>query len=463
MTEKKAYTVTDLGGGDGGKGGVVHKLCALRRPHTVIKVGGAQGSHGVTTSKGEKFNFSHFGCGTFGGSRTFISDRFVVSPVGLLNEAQALRYEQGISDPLALLALDGRALLSTPFHGIASRLKELARGENARGIVGVGIGEAFFDAELVPDLAIRAKDLKRPDLRERLRAARDRKLCDLAIVLEMDFLPQDEKEVQVQIDRIRDDNFFEWTVEEFQRMARTVNIVDDDYFRREVLSRDGVVVIESSHGILTDRFHGFHPHTTRLRTLPEITSWSLLAENGWDGEVVKLGVTRAYQIRHGAGPMVVDDKAMAEALLPEEVGKADRYRGKVRVGPLDFVALRYAQNVCGGVGAFDAIAMTWFDSPMRSGVWKVCDRYDGATDPRHFTPAGEIMVRRGQDNDQLWHQESLGRALNGCTPVVNEFVLPSGRSEQDVIALASEVVGEKLGTPLRMIAFGPTESDKVCF
>ena len=66
MTEKKAYTVTDLGGGDGGKGGVVHKLCSLRKPHTVIKVGGAQGHHGVTTSRGEQFAFSQFGCGTFG-------------------------------------------------------------------------------------------------------------------------------------------------------------------------------------------------------------------------------------------------------------------------------------------------------------------------------------------------------------------------------------------------------------
>ncbi len=463
MTEKKAYTVTDLGGGDGGKGGVVHKLCALRKPHTVIKVGGAQGSHGVTTSRGERFNFSQFGCGTFDGARTFVSDRFVLSPIGLLNEAHALRYEHGVGDPLSRIAIDSRALLSTPFHGIASRLKELARKENPRGIVGVGIGEAYYDSLHYPELAIRAGDVRRSDLRDRLAAVRKRKLEDLALVFEMRFMIEDAELVEEEIGLIRNDDFFEWTLEEFRRFAKEARIVDEDYLRREVFSRDGVVVVESSHGVLTDRFHGFHPHTTRLRTLPEITSWSLLRENGWDGEVVKLGVTRAYQIRHGAGPFVIDDPKMAEALLPEEVGKPNRYRGKVRVGPLDFVSLRYAQNVCGGPGAFDAMAMTWFDSPMRRGVWEVCDRYDGATDSRYFTPEGNIVVRRGEDNDQLWHQEALGKVLQGVRPVISRHELPRGQTQEGAIALAREVIAEKLGIPLRMLAFGPIEFEKAIF
>ena len=55
MKEKKVFTITDLGGGDGGKGGVVHKVCAVKKAHTVLKVGGAQGSHGVRTTNGESF------------------------------------------------------------------------------------------------------------------------------------------------------------------------------------------------------------------------------------------------------------------------------------------------------------------------------------------------------------------------------------------------------------------------
>ena len=52
---KKVFIVTDLGGGDGGKGGVVHKICTETKAHTVVKVGGAQGSHGVHTIRGENF------------------------------------------------------------------------------------------------------------------------------------------------------------------------------------------------------------------------------------------------------------------------------------------------------------------------------------------------------------------------------------------------------------------------
>ena len=135
MTEK-IYVVTDLGPGDGGKGGVVHKISTMMRAHTVIKVGGAQGSHGVRTFAGNNFAFSQWGCGTFEGIKTHISQRMVISPEGLLNEADALRYEHGIHDVFGLLTVDQRALCATPYHGIASRLREMARGKNPRGTIG---------------------------------------------------------------------------------------------------------------------------------------------------------------------------------------------------------------------------------------------------------------------------------------------------------------------------------------
>jgi len=53
MSTERIIVVFDLGPGDGGKGGIVHKLSCHHRAHTVIKVGGAQGSHGVSTTKQE--------------------------------------------------------------------------------------------------------------------------------------------------------------------------------------------------------------------------------------------------------------------------------------------------------------------------------------------------------------------------------------------------------------------------
>lgn len=154
MTDK-IIIVTDEGPGDGGKGGVVHKIATMMNAHTVIKVGGTQGSHGVKTSDGFSYAFSLWGCGTFEEIRTHISSRMIVSPVVLMNEADAIRYGGfGIYDPFSLLTIDKEALCSTPYHGIASRLKELALRDNPRGTIGTGAGEAYRYALQYPEFIL---------------------------------------------------------------------------------------------------------------------------------------------------------------------------------------------------------------------------------------------------------------------------------------------------------------------
>ena len=462
MATKKAYIVTDLGFGDGGKGSVVHKIVTHAKPHTIIKVGGAQGSHGVSYSGGRKFSFSQFGCGTFEGVRTHLSNKFVVSPVGLMNEADALE-EFGVRNPLARLTVDERTLLSTSFHGISSRLKEMARTKNKRGIIGVGIGEAFLDAELHPEFAIYASDLKRPGLHEKLRAVLEQKRQEIALLYEAEFMTDDAGEVKDQLGMLRDDNFFAWVCEVFDRFAHDVRIVDADYLQREIFSREGSLVFESSHGVLTDRYYGFHPHTTRLRTVPQENAETVLKEGGWNEQVVRLGVMRSYQIKHGAGPFVVDTPTMAELLLPEEFGNPDRYRGQVRVGPLDMVALRYARDVCGGTSSFDGLCVTWCDTVSRLGKFTICSSYDGAHASEFFTEEGHLRVHHGHDDEQLWRQERLATMLHTCRPHVTQHILPAYSNNNNVRQLVTEVLKEELGVPVRMAGFGPTALDTLLF
>jgi len=461
MTEKKCYPLTDIGGGDGGKGTTLHKLCDLRRPHTVLKEGGSNGNHGVHTSKGQIFGFSQFGCGTFGGARTHITDRFVVYPEGILNEGNALRYEYGITDIYKMITIDENALCATPFHGLASRLRELARKDNPRGTVGTGVGEAYVDSLVHPDLAIRAKDLLDPNLRKRLETIRQQKIVDLKEVLETDFLFEDWIEARSMIDLLHSEKFVDRTVEKFREMAKRVEIVDGDYCRRKIFSRSGVIVCESSHGVLTDRYYGFCPHTSKLRTIPNLMAWDHLKD--YDGEIVKLGVTRAYAIRHGAGPLVTEKYGMigTAGILPFECEPADRYRGAARVGALDCVALRYAINVCGGPQAFDGLVVTWFDRIETLGLWQYCSKYEHADDPEFFSPEGEIVVRRGEDAVQLARQERLGQYLKQCRPKLQSYVLLDGTTRDEVVKLCADTIGGELGIPVRMISFGPTEKDKV--
>lgn len=458
MAVKKVYIVTDLGPGDGGKGGVVHKICCLKKAHTVVKVGGAQGSHGVKNSAGLSFNFSQFGCGTLEGVKTHVSRNMVIDPNGMLNEAELLCYECGIKNIFDYITVDENCLCVTPFHRSASRLRELARKDKAKGTVGVGVGEAVADLEGLKD-SVFVKDLTSSDLYEKLEAIRLRKLQELESIISDDFWKKDLAIVKKEVDFLSDPGLTRWTFERFREMAEKVRVVDEGFLKTEVLDKDGVVVVESSHGVLTDRYFGFHPHTTRLRTLPCFTL-KLLEDCGYDGEVVKLGVTRAYQIRHGAGPMVTQSDDMVDKLLPGSSKDENRFQGKVRVGPLDLVSLRYAIEVCGGSEFFDGLAVTWFDQILSSGSWSVCDRYlfDGSCG-EYFHSSQNLKVSRLVGEEQLNYQNRLGNILGKCSPDISEYRIPDRDS---AVSICKEVLMQKLMVPVRMISFGPTEKDKIC-
>ena len=460
MTDK-IYNVTDLGPGDGGKGGVVHKICHMMRAHTVIKRGGAQGSHGVHTSTGERFAFSQWGCGTFEGVRTHISPLMVVSPEGLLNEADALRYGHGIYNAFDLLTVDERALCATPYHGIASRIREMARGKNPRGTIGTGIGEAYRDSERFPEFSIRVRDLSRPDLKERLSAVRDNIWRSLFETIHEEFLLDDRERVNEEVDLLNDDSFLDYVVRRFVEVSKRAKIVGPEFLEEEILSKDGVAVVESSHGILTDCFHGFYPHTSAIRTLPCFTH-DMLKEAGYTGQIVNLGVTRAYAIRHGAGPMPTDDPAMYESLLPGSHKEENRYQGKVRVGPIDLVLLRYAIEVCGGPTAFDGLTITWFDQIQTNGVWHVCHNYHNVKEGAFFSVDGAIKVRRGTDEAQINHQIGIRRQLESCIPEITKRDVPVLKRREELFCFCSNELNALLGVPVRMVSFGPTERDKVC-
>lgn len=461
---KKVYIVTDLGPGDGGKGGVVHKIATMTKARTVIKVGGGQGSHGVKTSEGFSFAFSHWGCGTLEEIKTHISSRMIVSPVDLLGEAQEIRYGGfSIDNPFSLLTIDEEALCATPYHGIASRLKEMARGNNPRGTIGTGIGETYRYLQQYPDLAIRVRDLLRPNLRDQLIAVREQIRHDLSPVIEGEFLTEDRKTAEKEVALLNDAGYLDYIVNLFQEAGKKIKIVDHDYLGREILSKNSVAVVESSHGVLTDHYHGFYPHTSAIRTLPCFTQ-IMLRDAGHNGQIVNIGVFRAYAIRHGAGPMPTADPMMAESLLPGSHKEENRWQGKIRVGPIDLVLLRYAIDVCGGLSAFDGLAITWFDQIVKNGEWRICKKYNSedTKDRTYFTPSGEIKVRRGTDGEQLKYQENLGKQLLRCRPEIEILKVPRDAERNKLYSFCAGVLEKKLGVPVRMISFGPTEQDKIC-
>lgn len=450
MPTNKIVIVFDLGPGDGGKGGVVHKLAQHHSAHTVIKVGGAQGSHGVSSGRNE-FAFSQWGCGTFEGVKTHITPLLVASPVGLLNEADALRYH-GLTDAFDLLTIDERTICATPYHGIASRLREIALGDNPRGTIGSGVGQAYRDSQQHPELTIRASELA-GDLRAKLSEVRDYQIAALDGILNCDFLEDDQGILAEEVGLLKDDGFLDFTVEQFRKVGSLANVVDSDYLSHGILGKSGVAIVESSHGVLTDNHYGFSPHVSAIRTLPSFTR-RMLEDAGYDGEIETVGVHRAYSIRHGAGPLPTTDPEMTESLLPGSHKEDNRYQGKVRVGPLDLVLLRYAIDVCGGRDSIDGLAITWFDQIAINGRWHLCNRYKESTE-QFFTADGRI--RMGESAD---YQRDLCSALFECEPELTTFdSLPDSREE--LFRLCNDELRDKLGIPVNLVSFGKTEHDKL--
>lgn len=453
----KIVIVFDLGPGDGGKGGVVHKLCDHHKAHTVIKQGGAQGSHGVCVGD-KKFAFSQWGCGTFEGVKTHIPKTFVTSPEGLLNEADAL-LKVGVPRPFGLLTVDGGAICATPYHGIASRIIELQRKNNPRGTIGTGVGQAFRYHQSNPVNTIYVRDLIH-STHSKLKDTRDLIRYRLkGFESPEQYLEDDLGLVEEQFALLNDDGFLHYNTQRFQEVGSKLNVVDSDHLRNYTFKQDGVAIVESSHGILTDSHHGFHPHVSAIRTVPSLTA-EMLRLAGHAGVIETIGVHRAYTIRHGAGPMPTADPAMNEKLLPGSHKEENRWQGKIRTGPLDFVLLRYAVEVVKRDCHIDGLAISWFDQVAKNESWDYCDGYRRGVNLNYFHGSNQLKAYDLLSNSiRQQYGKELTEVLNKCEPIVESVALPDSMDEQ--FNLCDRMMREKLGVPVHMVSFGPSGDNKL--
>jgi adenylosuccinate synthase len=324
--EREAIIVVDLGYGDAGKGGVVDYLTRARGAHTVVRFnGGGQAAHTVVTPDGRRHTFAQFGSGSFvPGVATFLSRSMLVDPLALLREAEGLA-AVGVPDALDRLAIDREALVVTPLHAALNRLRELARGDGCHGSCGLGIGETMAAALACPADAVRAGDVAEPAvIRRKLARLRDRCLTALG-----EFAPRlpDAPAARRELATLRDPALGELCAGLYREVAGRVALVDAAHLRR-LLARPGAVVFEGAQGVLLDEWHGFHPYTT-WSTTTFANAEALLADADHAGATTRLGVLRVYATRHGPGPFVTEDAALAAA-LPEPHNPTNPWRRAMR-------------------------------------------------------------------------------------------------------------------------------------
>lgn len=432
----KIIVVTDLGPGDGGKGSVIHSLASREDASVIIKRGGAQGSHGVRTSQGEKFNFSQWGCGTLEGIPTYCSPQMIISPVGLQNEFDALKHH-GIYNPYELLTVNPDCICATPYHKIESQLQEMFRKDDPRGTIGTGVGKAYrMYKEYGDGMTIRASDLRsRNTLRHKLIRQLDHYRSLYTSECRDRCNAEDDEIMNENLLLLYDDNYFDYIVDTFVTVGRNLEY---ESMRGIIRKYSGAAIVECSHGVLTDSVTGFKPHTSAIRTLPKFTN-QMLRDAEYDGLILNYAVHRAYEIRHGAGPMPTYQYDFTQQMLPGSHKEENRWQGIVRAGPLDICLLKHALIACYET-QFDGVCLTWFDQILStSRNWRICRDYE---------------------NEYIGHQD-LTQYYRNALPIIEDHPLPDKITKKDLFNFVNQLVIEYVGSPLKMLSIGPTEKDKI--
>lgn len=456
--DRHAIIVTDIGYGDAGKGSMVDYLVRQACSAVVIRYnGGGQAAHNVETRKGRHHTFSLFGSGSLvPGTRTHLSRYVLVNPISMEAEAAHLA-AIGVPDIWGRTTIAEDALLVLPWHRAANRLRELARGDNRHGSCGLGIGEAQADALKHPTLALRVKDLTYPrrlvHWLEELRDAKYHQLRSELTALDSDMAAREWA-------LFTDPSFIPWLCDQYRFWLQHAQVVDDSHLEY-LAAQHELLVFEGAQGVLLDEWFGFHPYTTWSTTTPA-NALSLLEAFGYEGQVTRLGLLRAYTTRHGAGPFVTEEPAL-QPLLPERHNGTGNWQGVFRLGHLDLVAHDYAIKVCQGL---DELAVTGLDRLAALERWQYCPRYrlhaPAADAVRYFElePDGTTIrgIKLGVQGD-LDYQARLTELLFTCSPLYQTVSALSGQPDMRERELL-RVIEDHLGLPVRYTSHGPTAADK---
>lgn len=295
--------VFGAGFGDEGKGVVTDFLTKKYKslnPMVVRFCGGHQVGHTVYNND-IRHVFSNFGSGTLNGTPTYWSKFCTIDPIGIFNEWNVLN-KKGITPKLFI---DKNCPVTTPFDKINNQ-KDITNLNN--GTCGVGFGKTLQREE--DHFSITALDILYPKI--------------LKIKLE-----QLKQHYYMTYDSLSLDDFFHCC--EFIINNPNIEICDDSKLQRSVK------IFEGSQGLLLDQHYGFFPNVTRSNTgsknIKELIPVNL--------DQIFM-VSRAYQTRHGNGPMTNTEIKHDIELSKDETNVSNKYQGDFRVSVLDLDLINYA-------------------------------------------------------------------------------------------------------------------------
>lgn len=387
----KVRIITDLGFGDSGKGVTVDAL-GHEDPYACMVVrynGGSQAAHNVHTPKGLHHTHAQFGSTALSGiGLTYLSEHMLIEPYALMREALSLQTKiDGNESVIERLFIHDDATVITPFHKAANRIRESLR-DVKHGTCGLGIGETV--STRLQGRAMSAKMLVNTaqslPILEAIQNAYIEEFKNVAV----------NNENKEWLEVIREKEYPKLFADSYESTMYPINIVSEilfngmvDHFSRwpESMAEFNMVhpnvenkdiepslIFEGAQGVLLDEKYGFAPHNTWSNTTPQ-NAYSLLKNAGYSGQIENLGVIRAFQTRHGAGPMPTHNEMLSSS-IPDSHNISGGWQGAFRVGWLDVVLIKHALAICKKVGTpIDGLVVTNLDRLSNISDRKICVGY----------------------------------------------------------------------------------------
>ena len=317
----KNLVVIGLQWGDEGKGKVVDLL--TDQVKAVVRFQGGHNAGHTLVIGGRKTILSLIPSGILRAQvRCFIGNGVVLSLKALLSESQTL-IEQGVP-VFERLRLSPHCPLILPSHIALDQARERARGADAIGTTGRGIGPAYEDK--VARRAVRVADLFQ----------RDRFAAKLGELLDFhNFVLQHYYRLPP-LD-------FQKTLDEQLMLGEKIKPLVTDVTRalHELRGTDANVLFEGAQGAMLDVDLGTYPYVTSSNTTASFAGTGTgLGPRAFD---YVLGIVKAYTTRVGAGPFpteLFDDYGEHLSRVGHEFGSVTGRRR--RCGWFDSVALKRA-------------------------------------------------------------------------------------------------------------------------
>jgi adenylosuccinate synthase len=405
--------------GDEGKGAVVDVLA--ERAKAVVRFQGGHNAGHTLVINGEKTVLHLIPAGILReGVTCLIGNGVVVAPDALLSEIDTLA-ERGVP-AIDRLTLSPACPLILSSHVALDCAREKARGAQALGTTGRGIGPAYEDK--IARRAIRASDLLAP---ERLRRKLD-ELLDLHNFLLGRYYGADTVDPGRELDRLL----------AYSGRIRPL-IGDVTEALRDFAARGANALFEGAQGAMLDVDLGTYPFVTSSNT----TAGGALAGTGVGPTAIDyvLGIVKAYTTRVGAGPFPTELFDEAGRHLAEIGGEFGATTGRARrCGWFDAVLLKRAAFTNGLTG----LCVTKLDVFDGLSEIKICVGYklDGKTLERP-----PLEPERYEDCEPIY--ETLSGWSQPSAGVTDFDALP--REAQAYLCRLEAL----LGIPVDIVSTGP--------